>query len=132
MATAEVWREVDEALDGFCLAVCPEDLRGGILRDSALRHELALPRGIGGLGIPHVAEEAPLRAAESWPRPLALAAGARHDLVAAAYRYASDAFGRSSWVHVTMDAHHKANAESSRSPDRRRLEQNAMRGEPLH
>ena len=60
---AEVWREVDEALDEFCVAVCPDDLRGCVSHDSAVRRELPLPRGNGGLGIPHVAMEAPIMAA---------------------------------------------------------------------
>ena len=62
-AVAEVWREVDEALDEVCVALCPDDLRGCVSHDSALRRELALPRGNGGLGIPHVATEAPIMAA---------------------------------------------------------------------
>ena len=86
VAVAEVWREVDEALDEFCVALCPADLRGCVAHDSALRREQAQPRGNGGLGIPHVATEAPIMAAGVWPRQQAVAAGARPDLVAVAYR----------------------------------------------
>ena len=67
VAVAEVWREVDEALDEVCVALCPDDLRGCLSHDSALRLELALPRGNGGLGIPHVATEAPIRQRECGP-----------------------------------------------------------------
>jgi hypothetical protein len=99
-----------------------------------LRRELTLPRGAGGLGIPNAAAEAPFRAAEQWPRQQALAAGARADLVARVYRWTSaHPLGRSAWAHVTMDAYHASNTRlpltsAASGRDRRRLEQNAMRG----
>jgi len=103
---AEVWREVDEALDEFCVALCPDDLRGCVSHDSTLRRELPLPRGNGGLGIPHVAMEAPIMAAGLWPRQQAVAAGARRDLVAVANRPTTGAVVRTLSAHVN----HEVNA----------------------
>ena len=101
LAVAEVWREVDEALDAFCVALCPEDLRGCVSHDRSLWRELPLPRGNGGLGITHVATEAPIMAAGVWPRQQAVAASARRDLVAVAYRLTTGALVRTPWAHVT-------------------------------
>ena len=125
---------MDAALDGFCRALCPEDLRDR-LRQGSLRRELALPRGQGGLGIPRASLEAPLVAAALWPRDRALAAGARHDLVGGAYLRATDPLRRGQWQARSLAALHKATAEAivnalptGSAAERRRLEQNAMRG----
>ena len=72
-------------------------------------------------------------AAGLWPRQQAVAAGARRDLVAVAYRPTTGALVRTTWALVTMDAYHAANALRQRAAasdrrDRRRLEQNTMRG----
>ena len=51
---ADVWTEVDAALDALCRTLAPADLRRRF-DDSdthALRRELALPQRLGGLGIP--------------------------------------------------------------------------------
>ena len=134
LAASAAWRDVDDALDAFCTAVCPTDLRDRLLRGSMLRRELTLPRGVGGLGIPRAAAEAPYRAAELWTREEAVAAGARAELVARAYRWApARPLRRAGWAHVTMEAYHEANTRSpltkaASGRDKRRLEQNAMRG----
>ena len=136
LAATEAWRDVDEALDAFCAALCPEDLRSRLSRraDSTLRRELALPRGGGGLGIPHVAADAPFKAAEVWPRQDAIAAGGRDALVATAYRWTpGDVLRRGKWAHVSTCVRSKADAKALHEAaiggrDKRRLEQNAMRG----
>jgi hypothetical protein len=134
LAASEAWHDVDAALDAFCTALCPTDLRER-LRRGHLRRELGLPRGAGGLGVPHAAAEAPLVAAALWPRQRALDAGARPELVAVAYQRTTDEFHRSEWHAVTVDARHKAAAKAiydalptGSGAEKRRLEQNAMRG----
>ena len=131
LAPTEVWCDVDRALNAFCAALCPEDLRDGLCRGT-LRRELALPRGEGGLGIPSAAAEAHLRAAALWPRRQALAAGAPQDLVAAAYRRESGPLSQGKWKPVSVGSHHKAVAghllTSSPPAVKRRLEQNSLRG----
>ena len=72
-------------------------------------------------------------AAGLWPRQQAVAAGARRDLVAVAYRPTTGALVRTPWAHVTMDAYHAANALRLRAAasdrrDWRRLEQNTICG----
>ena len=134
LASPDAWHAVDAALDTFCAALCPEDLRGRLYRGSPLRRELALPRGLGGLGVPLAAEEAPLVAAGLWPRDRARAAGARDDLVGTAYRLADTGVpGHRVWKAVTArDVHGKAVKAVHGAADRsvkRRLEQNVdLRG----
>jgi len=133
LAAPGVWRGADDALDAFCRALCPDDLRGALVRGDTLRRELALPRGDGGLGIPLAAAEAPLKAAALWPRQRAVAAGARAELTHGAYRQTRNALGLAEWAAVTIEAHHRDTAKAlhdaaSARGERRRLEQNAMRG----
>ncbi len=130
LAAPEAWREVDDALDELCAALCPLDIDRGALQ--AVRPELALPCGGGGLGIPVAAAEAPLRAAGQWSRAQALGAGARAELVSRCYRR-KRTFGRENeWAAVSLDTFHKEAAAGLRNAARgavkRRLEQNAMRG----
>ena len=51
-------------------------------------------------------------AAGLWPRQQAVAAGARRDLVAVAYRPTTGAVVRTPWAHVTMDAYYTAARDS--------------------
>ena len=136
LAEPDVWESVDDALDAFCRALCPDDLRGTLsARGGTLRRELALPRGDGWLGIPLAAMEAPMRAAAAWPRTRAIAAGARAELIHNSYQLKKkDVPGqRDEWTAVTVEACQRdaAKALHSAAPslgERRRLEQNAMRG----
>ena len=64
----------------FCVAVCPVDQRGRLAHPSTLRVELPLAQRCGGLGIPCVAVEAPLRAGD------AVEAGMLLGTAATAYR----------------------------------------------
>ncbi len=134
LAPPSVWEATDGALEDFAAALCPADLldrlRDG---DTALRAELALPAGTGGLGLARAAVEAPLKAAELWPRDDAVAAGALTDLVAAAYVRPTAAWTRAEWKPRTIAAHHKdvrarLTGDAVPREDRRRREQNAMRG----
>ena len=132
LAPSCVWDGADAALADFAAALCPADLQAGLACAPALRAELALPAGSGGLGLPRVAMEAPLKAAELWPRDGAIAAGARGELVAGAYVRDAGTWARAEWKPRTMAAYHKGvlaglQAGAPRA-DRRRREQNAMRG----
>ena len=110
---ADVWAEVDGALDRFCEAVCPLDLRGRLRGEPhGLRAELALPQRFGGLGIPRVATEAPHRAAEQWDHGDAVAAGMLPEHAAAAYCRDSSPLGGGRRVAVGMDGHFMAVAEA--------------------
>jgi hypothetical protein len=107
----EVWAEVDEAFTRFCAALCPLDQRGRVAAASALRAELSLPQEFGGLGIPQVALEARLRAADQWAHRDAVEAGALQENVRAAYHQA-DALDRSLWRPLGMPSHYKSVSEA--------------------
>jgi len=132
LCRAEVWAEVDGALSRFCETVCPRDLRGRLA--GGLRAELALPQRLGGLGIPRVAIEAPLRAAEMWGHRDATEAGMLRQHAAAFRRRGGD-LDPGEMVAVKVRDHHaevsKALDESARSPDgpenSRRHERNRLR-----
>lgn len=132
LAPRDAWQEVDGAIDNFCEALCPVNLRGNLGPGSPLRRELALPSGLGGLGIPVAADEAPAAAAAQWSREQARAAGARPELIGAAYRRSPGSAGTLEWQAVPAAAHHRRVATAlhaeAGSLGRRRLEQNAMRG----
>jgi len=130
-AAPDAWADVDAALDDFCMAVCPEDLRVG-LGSSTLREELALPTSCGGLGIPRASREAPFRAAELWRREDAEKTHASPAVVARAYR--RDDTNR--WKAVTIDEAHAAAERALSAPLEaaarrrwmRRRELNKMKG----
>ena len=107
----DVWSEVDTALSRFCSTLCPSDLRGR-LSSSRFRAELALPQELGGLGIPRVALEAPIRAGEQWDRRDAQQAGMLAEHAAVAYHRPPEALDRNRWIPVGTDAYHKAVANS--------------------
>ena len=104
-----VWAEVDEAFTQFCEAVCPLDQRA---RLADLRAELSLPQRCGGLGIPCVAREARLRAADQWAYRDATEAGMLREHAAAAYHRPAGALDATQWVPIGMDAHFKGVAEA--------------------
>ena len=108
-----VWAEVDDALSRFCAALCPLDQRGHLAASPAARAELALPQRFGGLGIPRVALEARVRAAEQWDYRDAAEAGMLRLNAAAAYRRPdAGALDANRWVPLGMDAHFTAVADS--------------------
>jgi len=96
-----VWDEVDRALSRFCSALCPRDLRDRLASPAALRTELSLPQEFGGLGIPRVAVEARLRAADQWTRREAIEAGALGANISVAYRRTNE-LDASLWEAVGM------------------------------
>ena len=81
-ADPRLWEEVDGALTEFTALLCPLDLRGALAQTSALRAELALPQRFGGLSIPIVREQAPIRAAEQWEYEDAKEMGVNADMLA--------------------------------------------------
>ena len=101
--TPDVWSEVDDAFARLCSALCPLDLRDRFSTSPALRAELSLPQESGGLGIPRVALEARLRAADQWDHRDAVEAGALPVNVTAAYR-CDDALDPSKWRPFGMEA----------------------------
>jgi hypothetical protein len=121
LCSADVWAEVDAALARFCEALCPSDQRHRLAdvagSSSALRAELALPQSRGGLGIPRVACEARLRAAERWSHRDATEAGMLRDNAAAAYRRPAGALDASRWEPLGMDAYYASVAGSLRGGD---------------
>ena len=107
--------------------------RGPPRQAQGWRHRASSGAGTGGLGLARAAVEAPLKAAELWPRDDAVAAGALADLVAAAYVRPTAAWTRAEWKPRTIAAHHKdvrarLTGDAVPREDRRRREQNAMRG----
>ena len=139
-----MWAEVDDALSRFCVAVCPLDQRGRLagspgLAERALRDELALPQRLGGLGIPNVADEARIRAAEQWSYRDASEAGMLDCHAAAAYRCPDGALDASQREAVGTDAYFAraatglrglATLADSRDLAKRR-ERNQLRSGPL-
>ena len=130
------WAETDAALDAFCAAVCPADLRDGLRREhSELRHELSLPQSLGGLGIPIVAQEARHRAAEQWGYRDATEAGMLPDLAASAFRREDGVLSRGEWSPIGVGRHFEAVIAGLRAGHRdvgavaweRRREQNCLR-----
>ncbi len=87
-ASPDAWAEADEALDDFCVALCPLDLRDRLHAgsDSLLRDELALPMRAGGLGIQVARRGAPVMAAQIWTQRAAEACGALPSALAEGYR----------------------------------------------
>src|SRR5439155_8485764 len=85
-ADPQLWEEVDGVLTEFTALLCPLDLRDALAQNSALRAELALPQRFGGLSIPIVGEQAPIRAAEQWDYEDAKETGVGAGVLAAAYR----------------------------------------------
>jgi hypothetical protein len=130
-----VWAEVDAALTRFCMAICPRDQRHRIAAPSALRAELALPQASGGLGIPRVALEARVRAAEQWSYRDAVEAGMLSENAAAAYHRPPAIPGAQDMLPLGMTAYHERVARTlvdgldptaARECDRRR-ERNQLR-----
>ena len=109
--TPDVWSEVDDAFARFCSALCPINLRDRFSTSPAIRAELSLPHESGGLGIPRVALEARLRAADQWDHRDAVEAGALPENVSAAY-CRDDALDPSKWRPFGMEAYFKAAAEA--------------------
>jgi len=110
LCSESVWAEVDDAFSRFCIALCPLDQRGCLagspgLAGTALRDELALPQTLGGLGIPNVAAEARIRAAEQWSYRDASEAGMLDHHAAAAYRRPDGALDASQREAVGTDAY---------------------------
>ena len=86
-APPSLWDDVDNVLDEFVRRLVPINLRHRLDGFSALRREIALPQSMGGLGIPWVSKQAPIRAAGEWKAKEALASGATR--VGEGYRWRS-------------------------------------------
>jgi hypothetical protein len=135
------WEPAVVAVDDFCAALCPLDLRGLLARDpgggpSPLRCELALSQACGGLGVPLLADEAPFYAAAVWQRDDARAVGVSDALLGAHYTRDRGLLGTGRWLPVSVADYHRSLQASLPVPaDRRdrqlclrRREVNALRG----
>jgi hypothetical protein len=111
LCTAGAWGEVDAAFTRFCAALCPLDRRDRVAVDSPLRAELSLPQDLGGLGIPRVAVEARLRAADQWDHRDAVEAGMLPANIAEAY-HRPDQLDSNRWQPRGMPVHFKAVADA--------------------